>query len=238
MKIRYRANNKDIIKNISNLKAKKCAEYLDFKEVILIYDSQNSIKFVSNIDNIIVKLEFNNSNFCHAKVEELRFILENNEDFYIHLNNYCIDRIIDLDYDNINIGKFFYDLNDDIGISYLSFKEIYDILDRYHNYSICNIKYKDNNVIFKLFKTKNNIRLHRKPKYLYLIYNISNNYNKITSVNPYPEDYYLSEIAKAVIQGDYGNGPERKYRLEKEGYDYNEIQKEINDYIIKNGGML
>lgn len=109
MKIRYKANNKDIIKNISNLKAKKCAEYLDSKEVILIYDSQNSIKFVSNINNIVVKLEFNNSNFCHVKI--------NDEDFYMHLNNHCINRIIDLDYDNINVGKFFYDLNDDIGIS-------------------------------------------------------------------------------------------------------------------------
>lgn len=35
------------------------------------------------------------------------------------------------------------------------------------------------------------------------------------------------EIAKDVIDGDYGNGDERKNKLEDEGYNYKEIQTEI-----------
>lgn len=36
------------------------------------------------------------------------------------------------------------------------------------------------------------------------------------------------EIARAVIRGKYGNGKERKQRLEADGYNYNEVQKIVN----------
>lgn len=36
------------------------------------------------------------------------------------------------------------------------------------------------------------------------------------------------ELVKAVCQGKYGNYPERKTRLENEGYNYSEVQKIVN----------
>ena len=39
------------------------------------------------------------------------------------------------------------------------------------------------------------------------------------------------EIAKEVIQGLWGNGSERKKRLTDAGYDYSEVQKEVNALI-------
>lgn len=38
-------------------------------------------------------------------------------------------------------------------------------------------------------------------------------------------------IALEVIAGKYGTGEERKKALEKEGYNYNKIQKCVNDLI-------
>lgn len=39
------------------------------------------------------------------------------------------------------------------------------------------------------------------------------------------------EIAKEVIQGKWGNQPERQKRLEEAGYNYNEIQKIVNERL-------
>lgn len=39
------------------------------------------------------------------------------------------------------------------------------------------------------------------------------------------------EIANLVIRGDYGNGDERKKKLEAEGYNYNDIQKIVNEKL-------
>lgn len=39
------------------------------------------------------------------------------------------------------------------------------------------------------------------------------------------------EVARAVIRGDYGNGAERKQRLEAEGYNYSEIQALVNSML-------
>lgn len=56
------------------------------------------------------------------------------------------------------------------------------------------------------------------------------------------------EIAREVINGDWGNGTERKNRLEGEGYVYNDIQRIVNSmlgnndnsitYIVKRGDTL
>lgn len=46
-------------------------------------------------------------------------------------------------------------------------------------------------------------------------------------------DLDKEEIARKVIRGEYGNGNERKKRLEEEGYDYREIQNLVN-ILIKN----
>lgn len=38
-------------------------------------------------------------------------------------------------------------------------------------------------------------------------------------------------LALEVIAGKYGIGEERKKALEKEGYDYNKVQKCVNDLL-------
>lgn len=43
----------------------------------------------------------------------------------------------------------------------------------------------------------------------------------------------IEEVAKNVIDGDYGNGDERKNKLEDEGYNYKEIQTEIDKQMTK-----
>lgn len=44
----------------------------------------------------------------------------------------------------------------------------------------------------------------------------------------------LDEIAKDVIAGKYGNYPERKTRLEAEGYNYSEVQGRVNEILAGN----
>lgn len=38
----------------------------------------------------------------------------------------------------------------------------------------------------------------------------------------------ITEVAQAVMRGDYGNGEDRKNRLQSEGYNYSEVQAEVN----------
>lgn len=41
----------------------------------------------------------------------------------------------------------------------------------------------------------------------------------------------VEEVAVEVMAGFWGNGDERKSRLESAGYDYEEIQNQVNQYI-------
>lgn len=41
----------------------------------------------------------------------------------------------------------------------------------------------------------------------------------------------VEEIAREVIDGKWGNNPERKKKLEAAGYDYNAVQKKVNELI-------
>ena len=41
----------------------------------------------------------------------------------------------------------------------------------------------------------------------------------------------VDEVAQAVIRGDYGNGSDRKNRLEAEGYNYSVIQAKVNELL-------
>ena len=47
----------------------------------------------------------------------------------------------------------------------------------------------------------------------------------------YPTKKSIDEVAREVIQGKWGNGAERKKRLTNAGYDYNEVQKKVNQMI-------
>lgn len=72
----------------------------------------------------------------------------------------------------------------------------------------------------------------------------------VTPSTPTPQPSRLSneEMAKKVIAGEYGDYPERKTRLEAEGYNYEAIQKIVNQtyassssyqtYIVKSGDTL
>jgi hypothetical protein len=42
------------------------------------------------------------------------------------------------------------------------------------------------------------------------------------------EKNYITEVAKDTINGLYGNGAARKNNLEAAGYNYNEVQAEVN----------
>ena len=56
----------------------------------------------------------------------------------------------------------------------------------------------------------------------------------------------LTDVANAVIRGDFGNGEERKTNLKNAGYDYDEVQAKVNElmgvsgvtYKVKSGDTL
>lgn len=50
-------------------------------------------------------------------------------------------------------------------------------------------------------------------------------------VNATPTKKSINELAKEVIKGNWGNGEERKKRLTAAGYNYNEVQKEVNKLL-------
>ena len=50
-------------------------------------------------------------------------------------------------------------------------------------------------------------------------------------LRPQPQRKSIDEIAREVIRGKWGNNPERKRRLESAGYDYNAVQKRVNQLM-------
>lgn len=46
----------------------------------------------------------------------------------------------------------------------------------------------------------------------------------------------ITEVAQAVIRGDYGNGADRKAKLESEGYNYSEVQAKVNELCNSGSG--
>lgn len=53
----------------------------------------------------------------------------------------------------------------------------------------------------------------------------------ITAKEPAQVTKTIDEVANAVIRGEYGNGRDRREALEKEGYDYNQVQARVNELI-------
>lgn len=58
------------------------------------------------------------------------------------------------------------------------------------------------------------------------------NGNNATVVTPSKKS--VLDIAKEVIDGNWGTGEDRKKRLEKAGYNYREVQNKVNELISKN----
>ena len=46
-----------------------------------------------------------------------------------------------------------------------------------------------------------------------------------------PQKKSVDEVAYEVIKGMWGNGAERKRRLESAGYDYDAVQKRVNQLM-------
>ena len=48
----------------------------------------------------------------------------------------------------------------------------------------------------------------------------------------------IDELAKEVIEGKWGNQPERQQRLEAEGYNYAEVQNRVNEILLGNNKSI
>lgn len=56
--------------------------------------------------------------------------------------------------------------------------------------------------------------------------------NEILSGNASkPTGKSINTLAREVIRGDWGNGQDRKNRLERAGYDYNAVQRRVNEIL-------
>lgn len=55
--------------------------------------------------------------------------------------------------------------------------------------------------------------------------------NRLLKAPSTPVKKSVTEIAKEVINGKWGNGTERKNRLTQAGYNYTEVQKEVNKIL-------
>ena len=53
----------------------------------------------------------------------------------------------------------------------------------------------------------------------------------VNSTTTAPKKKSIDEVAKDVINGKYGNQPERQKRLEAEGYNYREVQNRVNEML-------
>ncbi|WP_408114691.1 hypothetical protein [Helcococcus ovis] len=46
-----------------------------------------------------------------------------------------------------------------------------------------------------------------------------------------PAGKSIDTLAREIIRGDWGNGQNRKNRLERAGYDYNAVQRRVNELL-------
>lgn len=53
----------------------------------------------------------------------------------------------------------------------------------------------------------------------------------VSSTTTAPKKKSTDELAREVIQGKWGNGADRKARLEKAGYNYREVQNRVNEML-------
>ena len=57
------------------------------------------------------------------------------------------------------------------------------------------------------------------------------NHNLVLLDMYYIQKDILDTIVAEVVQGDWGNGEERKERLEAAGYDYDPVQQRVNELL-------
>ena len=111
----------------------------------------------------------------------------------------------------------------------------YDFLANTPRYAkaLNNPNYRD--AVDKLIHTTDGLAYATDPNYINKVVSIIEQYNltewDAREVQPQPQRKSIDEIAKEVIRGKWGNNPERKRRLENAGYDYNAVQKRVNQLM-------
>lgn len=60
----------------------------------------------------------------------------------------------------------------------------------------------------------------------------------VTPTEPKVPEKSIDDIAREVIVGKWGNGEDRKNRLIKAGYDYNAVQKRVNELVGANNQVI
>lgn len=60
---------------------------------------------------------------------------------------------------------------------------------------------------------------------------VQNRVNEILSGQPSTPKKSIDELAREVIRGDWGNGTARRKALESAGYDYDAVQKRVNEIL-------
>ena len=111
----------------------------------------------------------------------------------------------------------------------------YDFLANTPRYAkaLNNPNYRD--AVDKLIHTTDGLAYATDPNYISKVISIIEKYNLTAwdarEVQPQPQRKSIDEIAREVIRGKWGNNPERKRRLESAGYDYNAVQKSVNQLM-------
>ena len=55
--------------------------------------------------------------------------------------------------------------------------------------------------------------------------------NEILTGASAPAKKSIDELAREVIRGEWGNGSDRRVRLTQAGYDYDAVQKRVNEIL-------
>lgn len=75
-------------------------------------------------------------------------------------------------------------------------------------------------------------RVNRLTSAGYNYYAVQDRVNEILSGNASkPAGKSIDTLAREVIRGDWGNGQDRKNRLERAGYDYTAVQRRVNELL-------
>lgn len=110
----------------------------------------------------------------------------------------------------------------------LACRELNINCEKIYNFTTANEKYVLlNSGLFYVSSYKNNgtIAVTKTKGHTVLLYDDK---LPIANSSKLPTANSLTEIAKEVIKGKYGNGATRKKNIESLGYNYNEVQKEVN----------
>lgn len=78
------------------------------------------------------------------------------------------------------------------------------------------------------FKSLENAKKCAKENPGYLVFDVN---GKVVSETTSSSTKTVDEVAREVIQGKWGNGADRKNRLTKAGYNYNTVQKRVNELL-------